>query len=107
MDFAYWWSFIGRGSGLQPAQQACFLKLDNSVKSIFGKISPKTEPKFVSNNTKFCFKTYPGTQIKKNKNKNSARKKKLKEITVLKKGGGGSARYDHDHRFNVFFYPFS
>ena len=24
MDFAYWWSFIGKGLRLQPAQQACF-----------------------------------------------------------------------------------
>ena len=22
-----------------------------------------------------------------------------------KRGGGGPARYDHDHRFNVFFKP--
>ena len=28
-------------------------------------------------------------------------------ITVLKKEGGGPARYDHDHRFNGFFFdPF-
>ena len=25
VDFAYWWSFIGRGLRLQPAQQACFM----------------------------------------------------------------------------------
>jgi hypothetical protein len=24
VDFAYWWSFIGKGLRLQPAQQACF-----------------------------------------------------------------------------------
>ena len=24
LDFAYWWSFIGKGLRLQPAQQACF-----------------------------------------------------------------------------------
>ena len=25
VDFAYWWSFIGKGLRLQPAQQACLL----------------------------------------------------------------------------------
>ena len=24
MNFAYWWSLIGKGLRLQPAQQACF-----------------------------------------------------------------------------------
>ena len=24
VDFAHWWSFIGKGLRLQPAQQACF-----------------------------------------------------------------------------------
>ena len=24
MDFAFWWSFIEKGLGLQPAQMACF-----------------------------------------------------------------------------------
>ena len=24
VDFAHWWSFIGKGLLLQPAQQACF-----------------------------------------------------------------------------------
>jgi hypothetical protein len=24
VDFAFWWSFIGKGLLLQPAQQACF-----------------------------------------------------------------------------------
>ena len=27
VDFAYWWSCIGKGLRLQPAQQACFLDL--------------------------------------------------------------------------------
>ena len=27
LDFAYWWSFSGRGSALQPVQQACFKRL--------------------------------------------------------------------------------
>ena len=25
VDFAYWWSCIGKGLSLQPAQQACFV----------------------------------------------------------------------------------
>ena len=25
VDFAHWWSFIGKSEHLQPAQQACFL----------------------------------------------------------------------------------
>ena len=33
-----------------------------------------------------------------------ARRKKPKAITVLKKEGGAPARYDHDHRFNGFFF---
>ena len=24
VDFVYWWSFIGKGLHLQPAQQACY-----------------------------------------------------------------------------------
>ena len=27
VDFAYWWSFIGKGLCLQSAQQACFIFL--------------------------------------------------------------------------------
>ena len=51
-----------------------------------------------------CFKTFLNHPI----NQKNVAKKKPKAITVLKKeGGGGPARYDHDHRFNVFFfYPF-
>ena len=40
-------------------------------------------------------------------NKKTVQEKKTKAITVIKKegGGGGPARYDHDHRFNGFFTP--
>ena len=27
VDFAYWWSCIGKGLHLQPVQQACFTKV--------------------------------------------------------------------------------
>ena len=27
VDFAYWWSYFGKGLRLQPAQQACFYRL--------------------------------------------------------------------------------
>ena len=78
------------------------MKLDNSVNLIFGKISPKTKPKFVSNNTKISFKTYLVTQL----TKKQCKKKNPKAITVLKKEWGwGMARYDHDHRFNGFYLP--
>ena len=63
-----------------------YLKLDNSGNHIFGQISSKTSPKFVSNNTTNCFKTYLGTQLIYKQGK----KKKLKAITVFKKEGGGS-----------------
>ena len=50
-----------------------------------------------------CFKTFLNHPI----NQKTSRKKKPKAITVLKKEGGGPARYDHDHRFNGFFFdPF-
>ena len=57
------------------------------MNQIFGKISPKTKPKFVSNNTKISFKTYLVTQII--KKTVQEKEKKLKAITVLKKEGGG------------------
>ena len=34
LDFAYWWSFIGKGLRLQPAQQACFLLMINTPMSL-------------------------------------------------------------------------
>ena len=64
---------------------------------IVGKISPKTKPKFISNNTKINLKTYTVTKVIK-----KSVRKKPKAITELKKEGGGPARYDHAHRFNVF-----
>ena len=30
VDFAHWWSFIGKGLRLEPAQQACFLMISPS-----------------------------------------------------------------------------
>ena len=36
MDFAYWWSFIGKGLHLQPAQQACLLCI-NTILKVVGK----------------------------------------------------------------------
>ena len=59
-------------------------------------------PKFVSNITKICFNTYLNHPINQKKH---LKKEKPKAITVLKKEGGGPARYDYDHRFNGFFYP--
>ena len=66
MDFAYWWSFIGKGLSLQPAQQACLLHhllswfaqvgLKNSLQS-----SQKTVPtKFLGNllNYPLIWRTY-------------------------------------------------
>ena len=47
-----------------------------------------------------CFKTYLNHPI----NQKNVAEKSLRAITVLKKEGGGPARYDHDHRFNVFFF---
>ena len=39
--------------------------------------------------------------------KNGAPPKNLRRSQFLKKRGGGPARYDHDHRFNGFFFtPF-
>ena len=53
-------------------------------------------PKYVSTHTRI-------TQLIQKRRK----KKYSKAITVLQKeGGGGPARYDHDHRFNGFFFPF-
>ena len=46
-----------------------------------------------------CFKTYLNRPI----NKKTSREKNLRAITVLKKEGGGAARYDHEQRFNGFF----
>ena len=55
----------------------------------------------VLNILKMCFKTYLNHPI----NQKIRRKKKnLRAITVLKKEGGGPARYDHDHRFNGYFF---
>ena len=51
-----------------------------------------------------CFKTYLNRPINKKTSK-KIKKKKPKAITVLKKEGGGPARYDHDHRFNGFLTP--
>ena len=48
-----------------------------------------------------CFKTYLNHPINQ---KTSQKKKNLRAITVFKKEGGGPARYDHDHRFNGFFF---
>ena len=45
-----------------------------------------------------CFKTYLNHPINQ-----KTSQKNLRAITVLKKEGGGPARYDHDHRFNGFF----
>ena len=59
----------------------------------------KFQPKFVSNITKMSFKTYLITLlIQKRRKKNNLRRSRFS-----KKRGGGRARYDHDHRFNVFF----
>ena len=49
-----------------------------------------------------CFKTFLNHPI--NQKTSRKKKKKPKAITVLKKEGGGPARYDHDHRFNGFFF---
>ena len=51
--------------------------------------------------TQMCFKTYLNHPINQ---KTSREKKKLRAFTVLKKEGGGLAMYDHDHRFNGFFF---
>ena len=42
VDFAYWWSFIGKGLRLQPAQQACFFYFPVSV-SVSKENKVKTE----------------------------------------------------------------
>ena len=47
-----------------------------------------------------CFKTYLITQFIK---KTTQKKNNLRRSQFPKKRGGGSARYDHDHRFNGFF----
>ena len=49
-----------------------------------------------------CFKTYLRHPI----NKKTSQKNYLRRSQFSKKRGGGPARYDHDHRFNGFFYPF-
>ena len=52
-----------------------------------------------------CFNTYLNHPI--NQKKHCVKKKPM-AITVLKKEGGGLARYGHDHSFNgSFFYAFS
>ena len=57
----------------------------------------------VLNILKMCFKTYLNHPI----NQKTSRKKKPKgDHSFQKRGGGvgGPARYDHDHRFNGFFF---
>ena len=39
VDLAYWWSFSGRGSALQPAQQACFKNVSLLLEIHMGKIT--------------------------------------------------------------------
>ena len=57
--------------------------------------------KLVLNIPKMCLKTYLNHPI----NQKRSQKKNLRAITVFKKEGrGGPARYDHDHRFNGFFF---
>ena len=34
VDFAHWWSFIGKGLRLQPAQQSCFLPKGMDIKDL-------------------------------------------------------------------------
>ena len=63
--------------------------------------------KIVSNIPKMCFETYLNHQI--NKKKNVARKRRKKTLgrsQFSKKREGGPTRYNHDPRFNGFFYPF-
>ena len=55
----------------------------------------------VLNILKMCFKTYLNHPI----NQKTSQKKKPKgDHSFQKKRGDGPARYDHDHRFNGFFF---
>ena len=36
VDFAHWWSLIGKGLHLQPAQQACFIYFFKVVELVGG-----------------------------------------------------------------------
>ena len=65
-----------------------------SVNHVFGK-------NFTQKIIKTCFMKYLITSLIKRQ-----QKKESKAFTVLqKRGGGGPARYDHDHSFNGIFLP--
>ena len=58
--------------------------------------------KFAQNCTEIIFMTYLTNRILK---KNCETKNYRRQSQFNRKRGGGPRRYDHDHRFNRFFYP--